>query len=227
MYGEHDTSLKQKLTLTFLHLLILLFVYWLLFEGGLSFLAGIFGFPVEAGDAARRYLIFSGAGAYFIKEFFAEYVYLKRKVRWSEALTVSLWLFIAYATFSFTGGGNPGRLRSFEFTGAAIYLFGSFINTFSEMQRYRWTKRPENSQKLFTGGLFRLSRHINYFGDVLLFIGFAMITGTVWPFVIPAAMIVLFVVVNIPMLDSHLHDKFGSEFDQYARHSKKLIPFVY
>jgi len=32
---------------------------------------------------------------------------------------------------------------------------------------------------------------------------------------------------NIPILDSHLHDHYGHTFDEYARWTRKLIPFVY
>ena len=36
-----------------------------------------------------------------------------------------------------------------------------------------------------------------------------------------------FVFVNIPMLDSHLRDHYGSSFDEYAQRTWKLVPFVY
>jgi len=36
-----------------------------------------------------------------------------------------------------------------------------------------------------------------------------------------------FVFANIPVLDSHLHDKYGEAFDRYAACTSKLIPFVY
>ena len=36
-----------------------------------------------------------------------------------------------------------------------------------------------------------------------------------------------FVFVNIPILDAHLHDHYGAAFEEYARRTRKLIPFVY
>jgi protein-S-isoprenylcysteine O-methyltransferase Ste14 len=45
--------------------------------------------------------------------------------------------------------------------------------------------------------------------------------------VIPVLMLAGFVFVNIPVLDSHLHDHYGSAFDEYARRTRKLIPFLY
>ena len=45
--------------------------------------------------------------------------------------------------------------------------------------------------------------------------------------VIPLLMLAGFVFVNIPVLDSHLHDHYGGAFDEYARRTRKLIPFLY
>lgn len=36
-----------------------------------------------------------------------------------------------------------------------------------------------------------------------------------------------FVFVNIPVLDSHLGERYGPEFEEYASRTSKLIPFVY
>ena len=36
-----------------------------------------------------------------------------------------------------------------------------------------------------------------------------------------------FLFVNVPVLDSHLHEKYGAAFDEYASRTWKLIPFVY
>jgi protein-S-isoprenylcysteine O-methyltransferase Ste14 len=45
--------------------------------------------------------------------------------------------------------------------------------------------------------------------------------------VIPIVMMAGFVFVNIPVLDSHLGDHYGSAFNEYARRTRKLIPFIY
>jgi steroid 5-alpha reductase family enzyme len=227
MYGEYSSLLEQKATLAALHFVLLIVILWLLFLNGIDSVAGIFGFPVESGDDTRRIFIMFGGLIYFIRLLFTDFVFINREVKWSEALTIALWLFIIYMTFAFTGGSNPAKPAAPFYAGIVLYLIGSFINTASEYLRYRWKKNPDNIGKLYTGGFFKYSRHINYFGDVILFTGFAMLTGSVYPFIIPAAMLILFVVVNIPMLEKYLKEKYGSAFDEYANHTKKLIPFVY
>lgn len=227
MYGKYSNSLEKKVTLCALHFIVLIIVFWLLFLNGIDSIAGVFGFPVESGNETRRIFIILGGLIYFVRLLFTEFVFINREVKWSEALTIALWLFIIYMTFSFTGGSNPAELSAAFYAGIVLYIAGSFINTASEYLRFRWKKNPANKGKLYTGGLFRYSRHINYFGDVILFTGFAIFTGSVYPFVIPIAMLVLFIAVNIPMLDNYLHEKYGNDFDEYANHTKKFIPFVY
>ncbi|MGE5796192.1 MAG: DUF1295 domain-containing protein [Ignavibacteria bacterium] len=227
MYGQYSSSLEQKVTLAALHFIILLLVLWLLFFNGIDSVAALFGFPVALGNETRRIYIMFGGLVYFIRLLFTEFVFINREVKWSEALTIALWLFIVYMTFSFTGGTNSNNHSAPFYTGAALYIIGSFINTISEYRRYKWKKNIGNKGKLYTGGLFRYSRHINYFGDVVLFTGFAILTGSVYPFIVPAAMIALYVVVNIPLLESYLHERYSNEFDEYAKSTKKFIPFIY
>lgn len=227
MYGDYSSSLEQKSTLAGIHFIILLLVFWLLFLNGIDWVTALIGFPRVTGNGARRILILSGGLLYFIKEIYTEFIFLKRELKWIEALTMALWLFILYMTFSFTGGYNSNKPGFIVYLGIVFYLLGAFINSGSEFLRYRWKLKPENKGKLYTGGFFKLSRHINYFGDVVLFIGFAMFTGSVYSYIIPAAMIVLFVVVNIPLLDNYLKEKYGEQFIEYSSHTKKFIPFVY
>lgn len=227
MYGQYSSSLEQKVTLTALHFITLLIVLWLLFLNGISTVADTFGIPVESGDKTRRIFIMFGGLIYFIRLMFTHFVFVKRELKWGEALTISLWIFVFYMTFSFTGGTNPAKAGEIFYTGVGLYLIGSIVNTIAEYQRWVWKKNPVNSHTLYTGGLFRFSRHINYFGDVMLFTGFAMLTGSVYPFIIPAAILVLYAVVNIPLLEEHLREEYGTDFDEYANHTKKLIPYLY
>jgi len=45
--------------------------------------------------------------------------------------------------------------------------------------------------------------------------------------IVPALMLAGFVSVNIPILDAHLREHYGTAFDEYARKTRKLIPFIY
>jgi len=227
MYGIKYNSRKQKIISLLLHYVIILISYWLMFAGGIEIISKTFSFPIQQGDVTRRWIILICEGFFFVRFAVNELIFMDRYVPWSESLTLVLWLFIAYTTFSFTGGTNPSTFGNTEVAGIIIYFIGSFLNGHSEYLRYKWKKLPENKNHLYTGGLFKLSRHINYFGETVIFIGFAMITRSIWSYVLPASLFVLFVYVNIPMLENYLKRTYGNEFDEYSQHSYKYIPFVY
>ncbi len=227
MYGSYSKSTSQKLTLGIMHLLIIAISYWLLFLHGIDLIGKVFSFPMETGEVHRRWIIIICGILYFIRVNINEFIFLKRAMMWSEALTIALWLFIVYCTFSFTGGLNSNGIGRTDYAGLTIYLIGSVLNSVSEFTRFKWKKKHENHGHLYTGGLFRLSRHINYFGDTVLFFGFAMLTRSVWSFIIPASLVVLFIFVNIPIMENYLRTTYGGEFDEYAHRTDKFIPFIY
>ena len=101
------------------------------------------------------------------------------------------------------------------------------MNTYAEFARYVWKRRPENQGKLYTEGLFGLSRHPNYLGDMISFSGICLITGRTWTAIIPVIMLCGFVFASIPMLDAHLRNRYGADFEKYASRTPKLIPFLY
>ncbi|MFH1373394.1 MAG: DUF1295 domain-containing protein [bacterium] len=69
--------------------------------------------------------------------------------------------------------------------------------------------------------------HINYFGDIVLFIGLSLIAHSFTILVIPLVMTLNFVFFIIPTLDKHLAQKYGDQFTEYAEHTKKFIPKIY
>ena len=134
--------------------------------------------------------------------------------------------FVLYA-FATVGGKNKQVVGGVEVIGMLLYLIGSYINTYSEYARHVWKSKKINNGRLYTEGLFNLSMHINYFGDIVLFAGFAMITNSFSMFIIPLIMTVNFVFNIIPLLDKYLEKKYGEEFRDYRKKTKKLIPLIY
>ncbi len=71
---------------------------------------------------------------------------------------------------------EPVRAR--DVAGFAVFLLGTYLNVASELQRHWWKQDGANTGKLFTGQLWQLCRHVNYFGEVASFAGLAMHCGT-------------------------------------------------
>jgi steroid 5-alpha reductase family enzyme len=200
---------------------------WILSGGTGATAGGRFGLALQSGNEARTLCLAVALTIYFVRLLFTQFVFLKRAMTWREAVMIGPWIFILYLAFSMACATNPAPPNVMSVVGAALFLIGSWMNTYSEYARYRWKQRPKNHDKLYTLGLFRYTRHPNYLGDLLSFTGLALITGRWLTLIIPLIMLGGFVFVNIPMLDSHLHDRYGYAFAEYARQTRKLIPFVY
>ena len=227
MYDFHDPSLVQRWTLAGIGAIWLALAWWLLVGGGLFVVGGWFGKPPQPGDAIRRAVLAAALSIYYIRILFTEFVFLKRGVRWSEVFTIASWLLVIYVLLAFSGGLNPRGFGIVEAVGLILFISGSWANSYAEFQRDRWKLRPENRGRLYTQGLFHYTRHPNYLGDLVSFSGLSMISGAWLCGLIPAIMFLGFVFVNIPMLDGHLHGKYGAVFDEYASTTAKLIPYVY
>jgi steroid 5-alpha reductase family enzyme len=179
------------------------------------------------GDPLRRILIASCLIIYVIRLQITVWIFQKRKWTWSETITITvLMTFVLYA-FASVGGSNKQVVGAVEIIGILLYLSGSYMNTHSEYYRHVWKLKEENKGRLYTGGLFSLAMHINYFGDIILFTGLAMITHSLSMLVIPLIMALNFVFYIIPSLDRYLENKYKSEFNDYANKTKKLIPMIY
>jgi steroid 5-alpha reductase family enzyme len=155
------------------------------------------------------------------------FVFLKRKMTWLEATLISILMPLILFALVYVGGNNNKSINIIDIMGILLYVFGSFLNTYSEYTRHKWKKNLENKGRLYTEGLFKYSMHINYFGDVVLFTGFAMITQTFHMLLIPFFMALNFAFFLIPTLDMYLEKKYGKEFREYAMRTKKFIPLVY
>jgi protein-S-isoprenylcysteine O-methyltransferase Ste14 len=227
MYELRDASVPQRFVLAGIAAIWVALAWWLLAGDGLTVLSGWLVRDWEPGDPVRRLCLAVGFSIYYVRILFTEFLFLKRGVSWSEVFTIASWLLIIVLLLGIEGGTNGAALGAAGVAGAILFIAGSWMNSYAEYARHVWKQRPENHGRLYTGGLFRYSRHPNYLGDLLLFSGLCLISGAWVTVVIPLLMLGGFVFVNIPVLDSHLHDHYGATFADYARRTRKLIPLVY
>lgn len=226
MYGGYDRSTGPKTLVTTCNAVAVAAAAWFLC-GGMDTVAGWFSTHVDHAQPLRRALLLALSVIYLLRFVATTFVMLKRSMDWSEAATVGVWVLVIHGTMAWLGGTNAGAVGVLPWLGVVLYLVGSYLNTGSEYQRKLWKQVPEHQGKLYTQGLFRYSMHINYFGDVVLFTGFALVTGRAWAFVIPLIMTSMFTFVNIPSLDRYLARRYGAAFEEYAGRTAKLVPFVY
>jgi protein-S-isoprenylcysteine O-methyltransferase Ste14 len=227
MYELSGASTAQRLTMAVSVGIWVLLAWWMLAGGGLDVLGAHFEWMWREGDVVRRFCLAAGFSVYYLRILFTEFVFLKRGVSWNEALTIAVWLLFIVLLLGLLGGTNEAPMGTAGIAGIVLYVLGSWVNSHSEYARHVWKRRRENTGRLYTGSFFRYSRHPNYLGDLLLFSGLCLISGAWVTMIVPVLMLAGFVFINIPVLDAHLRDHYGSAFDEYARRTHKLIPFVY
>jgi len=108
-------------------------------------------------------------------------------------------------------------LRWLDLVALILFFLGSFLNSFSEIQRKWWKADPANRGRCYSNGLFGYSMHINYFGDTVLFAGWCLFTSNFWVLGFPLLMGCAFVFFHIPGLDSYLAERYGEEFKIYTK----------
>lgn len=184
-------------------------------------------FPGHAIVPARQILVSVALSLLLVRMALTSLVLLPRRIDPPEAIVVGVWIGIIQFTIGLSALGNGSPPGAGAAAGAVLFVLGSFINSWSEYQRKRFKAKPENGGRLYTGGLFSVSMHINYFGDMIWATGLALMTGSLISAAIPVIMTAMFVWIHIPRLDAYLAEKYGREFEDYASRTKKLIPWMY
>lgn len=228
---SYHPSTAPKMVFALGLLLVIIFCAWLaLFEGWTSIGLAL-GRTWSLADPTRARILLACAVLYWIRLLITFFYLLQRKVGWDEVFGLLLYVAVIEIGLFLVGGGafrdHPVSLGWVDGVAFVLLLFGSFLNTFSEMQRKWWKADPAHTGHCYTGGLFRFSMHINYFGDVVMFTGWCLLTSNPWTLVLSLIMALLFIFVHIPGLDAHLAHKYGEEFKAYAKNTKRLIPFIY
>lgn len=216
---SHDRSQNVKRLFALLHGAVVALALWLAFGG------------FDWADPMRAKILAGCAVLYWLRHMVTLFVLMQRRVMLPEAVGLSGFMAVFEIGFLLLGAGAlSGEATPFgawDLAGMALVLAGSYLNTGSELQRRAWKRLPSSKGHCYTGGLFAYSMHINYFGDTVLFTGWAMLTASVWAVSIPALMAAMFVFYHIPPLDAYLAERYGAEFEAYAKRTAKFLPFIY
>ena len=117
--------------------------------------------------------------------------------------------------------------------GAVIWLLGLVIEAVSDAQKSAFKSKAENRERFVTSGLWRYSRHPNYFGEMLVWWGlfvFAVpfLHGAAFAVVIGPVFITLLLlfVSGIPLLERSAEAKYGEDpaYREYKRRTSILVP---
>ncbi|MBN2851925.1 MAG: DUF1295 domain-containing protein [Clostridia bacterium] len=112
--------------------------------------------------------------------------------------------------------------------GIIIWITGFSIESLADKQLKEFIKNKENKGKLINTGLWKYSRHPNYFGEATLWWGIFIMgiaCNTPWYTIVSPVLITIMVrfVSGVPMLEKSLMKREG--FEEYSRKTSIFIPW--
>ncbi len=124
-------------------------------------------------------------------------------------------------------------LDIFAFVGVMVWLLGFIIEVVADAQKSRFNADPANKGKFIQTGLWSRSRHPNYFGEIVLWIGIAIIAlpvlqGWAWIALISPLFVAILLtrISGIPLLQKKADRNWGgqADYESYKKNTPVLIP---
>ena len=138
---------------------------------------------------------------------------------------VAAWIVSLPIYFAIVSVGSPS-LTVLDYLGALLVVSGVVVESLADEQLRRFRADRINRGKVLDTGLWRYSRHPNYFGEALVWWGFGVIavaTGGVPGLVGPLVMTYLLIYVSgVALLESSLIEKAG--YIQYVGRTPAFLP---
>ena len=225
--GINKTSNNSRIFWLIFHTSFLYIAYTLCFADGLKWISDIFEIDFSKGNIYRKYCLLSFGVVMYVLYNFKCFYLSKRKIPISEIFAVIIAFAVYQVGFVLLGAWQSDPLNVLDVFGVLLFIIGSYFNTYSELQRKRFKNDSNNKGKLYTQGLFQYARHINYFGDICWVTGWAIITHNLWSGIIPIMLTLGFIFFGIPELSNYLEKKYGDNYQDWSKKTKKLIPFIY
>lgn len=166
-----------------------------------------------------------------------DYRYLSWRTQWGKWFYVRsyfqvymlqgflLFLIIQPVLFINTQGGRFGILDGL---GACVWLIGFYFESVGDMQLRQFLSDPANKGKIMDQGLWRYTRHPNYFGEVLGWWGIFIIAlstpGALFTIIGPLTITVLILYVSgVPLLEKKYAGR--PDFEAYKKRTSMFIPW--
>ena len=145
-----------------------------------------------------------------------------------------LWVLLTVAcALAIITGSERQSIGWVAIVGIVVWVAGFAIEVAADQQKSAFKQDPANEGRFITTGVWAWSRHPNYFGEITLWTGIAIIavpvlSGWRWATLISPVFVVVLLtrVSGIPMLEARARKRWGDEeaFQAYTRNTSVLVP---
>ncbi|HUV28015.1 MAG TPA: DUF1295 domain-containing protein [Anaerolineales bacterium] len=163
-----------------------------------------------------------------------------REIKKSFARFLSAWTLQAlWVTFTLAAAlaaitsQRSVPLDAFAVIGSLLWIAGFAIEVAADRQKSKFKANPTNKGKFIQSGVWAWSRHPNYFGEIMLWSGVAIIAlpvlrGWQWVTLISPVFVTLLLtrISGVPMLEKRADEKWGgqADYEDYKMNTPVLIP---
>lgn len=122
---------------------------------------------------------------------------------------------------------GPDHLSCLDFLGASAWLVGFFFEAVGDVQLARFKADPANKGRVMDRGVWRFTRHPNYFGDSAQWWGYYMMaasSGGWWTVFSPLLMTLLLLRVSgVALLEKSM--SLRPEYEEYRKTTSAFFPW--
>lgn len=149
-----------------------------------------------------------------------------------QGLWVSLTASAAWIAMSADAAARS-PLDGFAIAGIVVWIAGMVFEVVADLQKQAFRADPANKGEFIRTGLWSRSRHPNYFGEILVWVGVFLVAAPVlqgwqWVAVLSPLFVILLLtrVSGIPLLEKRADEKWGDRADYraYRDATPVLIP---
>ena len=165
------------------------------------------------------------------------YIRITSKYQRYRDLQILVRIFMVQATLCFLIGlpvvavfsGDDGLSTSWLMSlGTAVFLSGLLIEFFADLQLRRFISQKTTKNRILQTGLWKYSRHPNYFGEITLWWGVWLLSLAIhpvwWSIAGPLTISILLLFVSgVPMLEKKYKD--DRLYQKYAKRTSVIFPW--
>ncbi len=169
---------------------------------------------------------------------------MKRKRYESRLFTIGLFVLLGLGllataldpTSVVAGNGKVIKIESLSGINQVLLLVGlgmvllgvivRFVAIATLKSNFSGRLRIREDHTLVKNGIYKWIRHPAYFGAIILFLGIPVMFSSMLGFLV-MFLLVPYLLHRIKLEERMMTERFGVEYDEYVKQSKKLIPFLY
>ena len=146
---------------------------------------------------------------------------------WVSITAAAAWIAIA--------SGDQRGFDVFAVVGIVVWAVGMLIEVVADAQKTAFKADPANQGRFIRNGLWSRSRHPNYFGEILAWIGVALVAAPVfegwqWIGLLSPVFVILLLtrVSGVPLLEKKADERWGgdADYEAYKTATPVLVPMI-